>query len=94
MPRDRPDLTGAAHRKRRATALATGVCIICGKPINPDLPGTHPWGGTLEHVIPVSRGGHPTHPDNLAASHRTCNYQRGTKLLSELPPRNNPSRNW
>ena len=94
MPRDRPDLTGAAHRKRRAAALATGMCILCGRPINPDLPGTHPWGGTLEHVVPVSRGGHPTHPDNLAASHRTCNYQRGTKLLSELPPRNNPSRNW
>lgn len=47
------------------------------------LSGRHKDGPTLEHLIPVSRGGHPTAISNLGVSHRRCNTSRGGKLLSE-----------
>lgn len=96
-PRTRSDLTGAAYRKARAIGIAQsgGLCLLCAKPIDLALPGTHPDGPTLEHLIPVSRGGHPYHPGNLHASHLRCNSSRGNRLLSELPPPpGQPSRDW
>lgn len=32
---------------------------------------------TLEHIIPVSDGGHPTDMNNLDISHGPCNSKRG-----------------
>lgn len=96
-PRIRTDLAGAAYRRARTIGIAQsgGICLLCGQPIRLDLPGTHPQGPTLEHRIPVSRGGHPYHPANLSASHLSCNSRRGNRLLSELPPPpDTPSRDW
>lgn len=92
----RSDLHGGAHRQRRTQAIAAsgGVCLLCGEPMRLDLPGTHPDGPTLEHVIPVNRGGHPTDPRNLSASHLRCNSARGDRLLSEMPRPSRQSRSW
>jgi hypothetical protein len=38
----------------------------------------------LEHVWPVSRGGHKRHRGNLVASCWRCNLTKGNKLLAEL----------
>jgi 5-methylcytosine-specific restriction endonuclease McrA len=94
--RRRSDLTGASHRKRRVDAIRAsgGICCLCGKPMRLDLPGTHPEGPTLEHLIPVARGGDPADPRNLSASHMLCNSKRGNRLLSEMPRQEQPSRNW
>lgn len=96
--RTRPDLTGAQYRRARAIGIAQsgGLCLLCAKPMRLDLPGTHPEGPTLEHLIPVSRGGHPYDPRNLSASHQRCNSARGNRLLSELRTTTdeNPSREW
>ena len=92
----RRDLHGGAHRQRRIQAIANsgGVCLLCGQPMRLDLPGTHPDGPTLEHVIPINRGGHPTDPRNLGASHLRCNSARGDRLLSERPRPSRQSRSW
>lgn len=37
---------------------------------------------TIDHVVPVSRGGEHK-PDNLVAACGSCNYSRGNKLVSE-----------
>lgn len=94
--RVRSDLTGAAYRRARTIGIAQsgGACLLCGDPIDLTLPGTHRDGPTLEHVIPVSRGGDPFHPANLSASHLRCNSARGNRLLSELPVRDRYSRTW
>jgi len=95
-PRRRPDLNGRPYRTLRAAVLAasTGICHTCGKAIDLDLPGTHPNGPTLDHIIPVSRGGSPTDPRNLTIAHRLCNETRGSKLTTETRTPNQPSRDW
>jgi len=51
------------------------TCYLCFKPIidNDD---------SLEHLIPVSRGGGNEY-DNLAVAHRGCNSKKHTKTLDE-----------
>lgn len=92
----RRDLIGHSYRQRRARAIANsgGICLLCGDAIDLTLSGNHPHGPTLEHVIPVSRGGSPDDPANLSASHRHCNITRGDRLLSEMPRTERPSRRW
>lgn len=92
----RRDLYGRPYRERRIEVIASsgGVCLLCGEPMRLDLPGTHPDGPTLEHIIPVSRGGHPTDRRNQAASHLRCNVARGDRLLSEMPRPSRRSRSW
>lgn len=39
----------------------------------------NPW--TLEHIVPISRGG-SHHPENLAPACRRCNYEKHNTLLA------------
>lgn len=89
MPTQRRDLNGSAHRQRRLLAIANsgGICCLCGQPMRLDLPGTHPEGPTLEHLIPVSLGGSPTHPNNLSASHHRCNSRRQNLTIEQYRAR-------
>jgi 5-methylcytosine-specific restriction endonuclease McrA len=52
------------------------TCYLCGKDF-----GEHRL--TLDHVIPLSRGGGNTW-ENLATCCKECNSKKGDKLLSEL----------
>lgn len=83
--RNRPDKDGK-HRaqfdknKKRIFATQT-VCAICGKPVDFSLKYPHPLSPTIDHIIPVSKGGHPSDIDNLQLAHRTCNRQKSDKLI-------------
>ena len=35
----------------------------------------------IDHIIPVSKGGHPSALDNLQLTHATCNRQKSDKLF-------------
>lgn len=35
-------------------------------------------GASLDHIIPLSRGGHHT-ADNVQAAHLACNHRKGAK---------------
>ena len=35
-----------------------------------------PWSGTVDHIVPLVEGGHPTHPSNLQTMHRSCNSRK------------------
>ncbi|MDO4650606.1 MAG: HNH endonuclease signature motif containing protein [Eubacteriales bacterium] len=49
-----------------------GVCAICGLPVHKDKFIDDNWGGTIDHIIPVSLGG--VHGmSNCQLSHRICN---------------------
>lgn len=58
-------------------------CYVCGKRVDMTLSGRAKWGPTIEHLVPVSRGG-TNAPENLALSHRHCNTSRGNRGHAQL----------
>lgn len=92
----RPDRNGphrAQFEANRKIILATqSVCAICGKPVDKSLKYPHPMSATVDHIIPISRHGHPSDISNLQLAHRWCNRQKSDKIPpSPRPPadRNN-----
>lgn len=62
-----------------------GRCYLCGGLMDRDyMPGSVTW-ATVDHIVPLSRGG-TWDAENLAAAHRGCNTWKRNSLLSELPP--------
>jgi 5-methylcytosine-specific restriction endonuclease McrA len=56
-------------------------CYICGVVVAADLQHPDPMSKSIDHVIPLSRGG--AHVDeNLAYVHLICNQRKNAKLLS------------
>lgn len=51
------------------------VCGICGDPVDRNLAWPEPGSATLDHVIPMSRGGHHE-PDNVQLAHFSCNLDK------------------
>lgn len=63
------------RRKCRAT---NKPCWLCGKPIDYELPHTHPESFSVDHAIPVSvRPDLAEDPKAFRASHSLCNTRRG-----------------
>jgi len=72
------------YRRRRAHVLATSdFCYWCGRWLDPDLKWPHPHSVTVDHLLPVSRGGNNARGE-LVASCLGCNKSRGNRLG---PPR-------
>ena len=57
-------------------------CHLCHQLINTKLPGTHPDGFTIDHVVPRAHGGSNA-VENLRPAHRQCNTERGTKYIAD-----------
>ena len=76
---------GARRRALVARVRAIGEpCHICGLPIPPDAPPGTPLAFELDEIVPVSKGGSPIDPANVAPSHRCCNAWRGNKLIDRV----------
>ena len=74
---------GSRRRALVARVRALGApCHICGLPIDYSLPGGHPLSYELDELVPVSRGGSPVDPRNVAPAHRCCNQWRGNKGMA------------
>jgi 5-methylcytosine-specific restriction endonuclease McrA len=54
-------------------------CHICKEPIDLDLPRTHRFGLTVDHVIPVNKGG-TDDMLNLKPAHWICNIKKSDKM--------------
>ena len=52
------------------------VCGICSGPVDPDLKWPDPLSVSLDHIVPVSRGGKHRR-DNAQCSHLRCNVSKG-----------------
>lgn len=97
---DRIRELGVRHAsRRRALKLTTSVedftvtqvrllygdvCYLCGDRINFRLKHPHPGSPSLDHVIPLARGG--THTlDNVAMTHWRCNHKKNARETSARP---------
>jgi len=72
------DRNGHARRKLRAAVLASeDVCHLCGGLVDKSLRWPHPMSPEVDHVVPVSVGGHPYARSNARLAHRICNLRKG-----------------
>lgn len=92
----------AFEKNKKRLLKIQNVCGICGKPINKKLKAPDPMSPVVDHIIPISKGGHPSAMENLQLAHWTCNRQKSDKLFNNeqkdsksLGNRNLPqSLNW
>ena len=75
---------GSARRKLRGWLAAQDLpCHLCGRPIDYDLPARDPWAFEVDELVPVSLGGDPYDPGNVAPAHRICNQRRGNRSVEQ-----------
>ncbi|MFI2084333.1 HNH endonuclease signature motif containing protein [Streptomyces rubiginosohelvolus] len=83
---------GRPYRRLVAAVKALGdPCARCGQPIDPTLNARSGWSFTLDHIVPLSRGGSLLDPANARSMHRRCNSARGNRLTTAQP---RASRRW
>jgi 5-methylcytosine-specific restriction endonuclease McrA len=84
---------GRPYRRLCAQIRALGdPCWICGHHIDLTLDPRDPWSFTLDHAVPISRGGDLLAPANARSAHRRCNSARGNRSTSRQVERT--SRRW
>lgn len=69
--------------KKKIYATQT-ICGICGNPVDFSLKWPDPLSPTIDHIVPVAKGGHPSDIDNLQLSHAICNRTKSDKIQIEL----------
>lgn len=86
--KNRPDQDGkhrAAFDKNKKKIYQTQtICGICGKPVDFSKKYPDPLSPCIDHIIPVSKGGHPSDIDNLQLAHWECNRQKSDKLFAPI----------
>lgn len=84
MANDRYGAERAQYESNRKRILATQwVCGICGRPVDKTLRFPHPMSATVDHIIPVDKGGALSDMDNLQLAHFSCNRQKSDKLAEK-----------
>lgn len=56
-----------------------GVCALCGGEINFELKFPHPDSFTIDHTIPLSKGG-SNNFNNIMPAHYSCNRKKGNRI--------------
>lgn len=59
------------------------ICQICGIPVDTDVKYPHPHYPTLDHIIPLIKGGWHRE-DNLQCTHLRCNISKSSKMPNEI----------
>lgn len=81
---DRDGAFAAQFKANRKIILATqSICAICGQPVDKMLKSPHPMSATVDHIIPVSKRGHPSDLSNLQLAHRQCNRAKSDRLAPD-----------
>ena len=60
-----------------------GVCYLCGEKVDPSLPRVSAGGGSIDHVIPISKGGLDV-MENCRLTHWSCNNRKSNKMIEGL----------
>lgn len=59
----------------RAEVMAAGTCGICTEQVDLSLPANDRMAPTIDHIVPLSRGGTDTRA-NVQLAHRSCNARK------------------
>ncbi len=95
-PNLRPDHNGTQRAQfdsnKKKIYATQRLCGICGNPVDFSLKFPHPLSPCIDHIIPVSKGGHPSELGNLQLAHMCCNRQKSDKLVirTELTHQKDP----
>lgn len=71
------------ERNRKKVLATQAICALCGQPVDKKIKYPHPMSATVDHIIPVSKGGHPSDLDNLQLAHFCCNRQKSDRILAD-----------
>lgn len=77
--RQRARKRGAVIGEVDLDALWTGSCGLCGHPMDPSLRRPDPMSKSVDHIIPLSKGG-AHEQSNLQWAHLVCNFRKGDRL--------------
>jgi 5-methylcytosine-specific restriction endonuclease McrA len=56
------------------------TCKLCGQPIDRSIAWPHPKSPSLDHIVPLSRGGAHS-MGNVQSAHLGCNSSKGNRLM-------------
>lgn len=73
-----------AHYK---LAGVTPICALCGHAVQIEARGRGPWARSVDHIVPVERGGAEFSLTNAQPTHRTCNVSRQMRPMTEFATR-------
>lgn len=59
------------------------MCKLCDEPIDRDGVAPDPRSRSIDHVIPIARGGNHSYA-NVQAAHLLCNATKGARVLNQL----------
>ena len=82
---NRADHTWAkdAYKKAKKIIFASQtVCGICGRPVDFGKKFPDPWSATVDHIIPIAKGGDPANLENMQLAHLACNRLKSSKILA------------
>lgn len=74
---------GTFEKNRRRIYATESRCGICGRPVDFDLKFPDPMAATIDHIIPINKGGHPSDIENLQLAHNRCNRLKSDKLFGQ-----------
>jgi 5-methylcytosine-specific restriction endonuclease McrA len=88
-----PGRTGSRWQKLRRQVLAEAtLCVWCHEPLRPELRWPHRLSSTVDHLVSLIEGGHPTDRANLAGAHLGCNAKKENARRRQRA--SNTSRDW
>lgn len=58
------------------------ICQLCNNPVDPEAPSQSALSASLDHKIPLAKGGKHTR-SNSQLAHLVCNQRKGAQLLPE-----------
>lgn len=71
----------AFERNKKRILKTQHICGICGQDVDKTLAYPHPLSPVIDHIIPLSKNGHPSNLSNLQLCHMSCNRQKSDKIF-------------
>lgn len=86
MRNRRADQAGKAEvlfdKAKKIIFASQSNCALCGRPVDFGRKFPDPWSPTLDHIVPISKGGAPASLENLQLAHLQCNRIKGNKAFT------------
>src|SRR5687768_10379368 len=86
---DDPEITDQWTELTAAHRRANGRCKLCGGRVSLTRHHRHQLSPTIDHRIPMSKGG-SDYRENLQLAHRRCNSRKGDRVKERKRPMTSP----